>query len=138
MDVAAIRVALANAVSGITGLQHWPYIPGQLVAPAWVAGEVTIDYDRTFRGGQAAGLTEMLIKGRLYAGTADTPTGQAALDAFLAPAGASSIKAAVEADLTLAGTVRTLRVERVHSYAVYTVAGTDYYGAQFDVRVWAL
>ncbi len=137
MDVASIRTALANAVNGISGLQRWAFIPGSLVAPAWVAGEVTIDYDRTFRGG-GAGLTEMVVKGRLYAGTADTPSGQAALDAYLTPSGATSIKAAIEADLTLAGTVRTLRVERVHSYATYTVGGIDYYGAQFDIRVWAL
>jgi len=138
MDVAAIRAALGAACSGITGLQTWPDIPGQIVAPAWVPGEVTIDYDRTFRGGQAAGLTEMVVKGRLYASRADTPGGQSTLDGFLTPSGAKSVKAAIEADLTLAGTVRTLRVERVHSYAVYTVAGTDYYGAQYDVRVWAL
>lgn len=138
MDIKAIRAALANACSGISGLQCCPDIPGQIIAPAWVAGEVTIDYDRTFKGGQAAGLTEMLVKGRLYASTADTPSGQANLDSFLTPSGATSIKAAVEADLTLAGTVRTLRVERVHGYALYTVAGTDYYGAQYDVRVWAL
>jgi hypothetical protein len=138
MDVAAIRAAMAAAVGAISGMQHWPYVPGSIVAPAFAAGEVTIDYDKTFRGGQAAGLTEMLVKGRLYAGTADTPSGQSALDSFLAPSGALSVKAAIEADLTLAGTVRTLRVERVHGYAVYTVAGTDYYGAQFDVRVWAL
>jgi hypothetical protein len=138
MDIAAIRTAMANAVGAIAGMQHWPIVPGSIVAPAFAAGEVTIDYDRTFKGGQAAGLTEMLVKGRLYAATADTPTGQATLDSFLTPSGALSVKAAIEADLTLAGTVRTLRVERVHGYAVYSVGGTDYYGAQFDVRVWAL
>jgi hypothetical protein len=135
-DIAAIRAGMANAVKAIAGMQTWPNIPGSIVAPAFASGEVEIDYDKTFRGG-AAGLAELVVKGRLYAGTADTPAGQAALDSYLAPSGLLSVKAAIEADLTLGGTCKTLRVERVHSYAIYNVGGTEYYGAQFEVRVWA-
>jgi hypothetical protein len=136
MDIAAIRAGLANSCNTISGLQIWPELPGSIVAPAWAAGEVEIDYDKTFRGG-AAGLTELVVKGRLYAATSDTPSGQASLDSYLAPSGPRSIKAAIETDLTLGGTCKTLHVERVHGYAIYAVGGTDYYGAQYEVRVWA-
>lgn len=137
MDIAAIRAALAAAVSAISGMQTWPDIPGAITAPAFAAGEVTIEYDKAFRGG-GGGLVELVVKGRLYAAAADVAGGQKTLDGYLATTGPLSVKAAIEADLTLGGTTRTLHVERVHSYALYTVGGIDYYGAQYDVRVWAL
>jgi hypothetical protein len=137
MDIAAIRAALAAAVGTISGIQTFAYVPDQVVAPAFAAGEVELDYNRTFKGG-GAGLTELLCKGRLYASRVDPAAGQVSLDSYLAPSGAASIKAAIEADLTLGGTCRTLLVERVHAYGQYTIGADEYYGAQFDVRVWAL
>lgn len=135
MDVTAIRTNIATAVGAISGIQTWPFLPDQLLAPAFAAGEVEITYNRTFSVG---GLTELLVKGRLYAGRSDPKTGQNSLDSYLAPTGALSIKAAIEADKTLAGACRTLLVERVHAYGQYMVGADEYYGAQFDVRVWAI
>lgn len=135
MDIAAIRAGLATAVGTIPGVQVLPIVPDQVEPPAFSAGEVEIDYNQTFSTG---GLTVLLCKGRLYSSRADNTAGQTNLDAYLAPTGALSIKAAIEADKTLGGVCRTLRVERLHGYGMYQVGGVDYYGAQFDVRIWAI
>lgn len=132
-NIAAIRAALAAAVDVIPGVQVFGYVPPQIVPPTFAAGEVEISYDQTF-----GGLEELLVKGRLYVSRADDMAGQALLDTFLSHTGASSIKAAIEADKTLGGTARTLRVERLHGYGMWSVAANEYLGAQFDVRVWAL
>lgn len=134
MDIAAIRQALANAVGTIAGVQVHPSVPDSITAPAFGAGEVEIDYDQTFHGG----LTVLLCKGRLYhSRAAGADSDQPAMDAYLMPAGPTSIKAAIEADRTLGGVCQALRVERLHGYATYQVGGVDYLGAEFDVRVWA-
>jgi len=138
MDIAAIRAAVAAAVgSAMSDVQTFGVVPDRIEAPAFSAGEVEIDYDKTFGPG-GTGLQELVCKGRIYASRADVTAGQANLDAYLARTGSRSVKAAVEADRTLGGVCRTLRVERVHGYGRYEVGGVDYYGAQFDIRIWAL
>lgn len=134
MDLAAIRKNMATAVSGIAGLQALPSLVGAIVAPTWISGEPQeIRYHQTFSTG---GLNEILLVGRIYASRADDLAGQQRLDGFLSPTGATSIPAAIEADLTLAGACRTLVVERAHSYGMWTVGGVDYYGAHLDIRIW--
>ena len=136
MDIAAIRAGLAAAVvNSISGMQTMPTVPDRIDPPTFSAGEVEIDYNQTSSVG---GLTVLLCKGRLYSSRADVAAGQANLDGYLAPTGALSIKAAIEADKTLGGACRTLHVERAHGYGRYEVGGVDYYGIQLDVRVWAI
>jgi hypothetical protein len=137
VDIPAIRKALADAVGTIAGVQTFAVVPDQIVAPAFGAGEVEIDYDQAFRGGNA-GLSVILCKGRLYAARAQGAPGQTNLDGYLASSGSQSVKAAIEVDKTLGGACATLRVENVRGYGTYQVGGVDYYGAEFDVRVWAV
>lgn len=135
MDVAALQAAIANAVgSSIQGIQTHPGVPDSIVAPAFSAGEPDpIEYDETF-----GGLVQILFKSRLYAARVDAQAGQAALNGYLGPTGPLSIKAAIQKDRSLGGLSRTLQVERAHGYGAYKVGAEDYYGVQFDVRVWAL
>lgn len=135
MDVPGIRTALAQAAATISGLRGNAYLVDSINPPCWVSGEVDITYNRTFKGG-ASGLAEGMFTGRLYVSRADDRAGQALLDSYLGQDGAASVKAAIETDLTLGGVCKQLIVERVHGYAIYTIAGTDYLGAKFDVRVW--
>lgn len=137
MDIAAIRLGLATAVGTIAGVQTQQVVPDSITPPAWSSGEVEIDFNRTFGAG-GTGLHEILCKGRLYVSRADATAGQINLDAYLAVTGAKSVKAAIEADLTLGGVCRTLRVERMHGYGQYTVGADEYLGAQFDIRIWAI
>lgn len=141
MDVAAVRTGLANAAAVVTyvdpggitrTLRAVPYLADSIQPPTWVSGEVEIEYDLTF----GRGLDVVLVKGRLYTGRGDDLSGQALLDGFLKGSGAGSVKAALEADKTLGGVCKQLHVERVSGYGLYQVAGIDYYGAKFDVKVW--
>jgi len=135
MDFAGIRAGLATAATNVSGLRGMAFLADSIEPPVWVSGEVEISYDRTFRGG-SAGLVEATFTGRLYVSRADDRAGQALLDGYLTPSGSSSIKAALETDVTLGGVCKTLWVERVHGYGLWEVAGTPYMGCQFDVKVW--
>lgn len=139
MDIAAIQQGLATAAATITGLNTFPALPESLNAtPAFAVVEFDLSYDQTFAGGQY-GMVETLFSCGVYTSRGgDAQADRSALVAFLNPSGASSIKAALEADRTLGGACRTLIVERVRgAYRLYTIGGTDYLGAVFDVRVWS-
>jgi hypothetical protein len=135
MDVSGVRQGIADAAATIPGMRGMAYLRDSLEPPVFVAGEVTLDFDKTFRAGRA-GLVEGLFLGRLYVSRADDRTGQERLDSYLLPDGAQSIMAAIESDRTLGGNCKTLHVERIHGYGIYDVAGTSFFGAQFDIRVW--
>lgn len=139
MDPNAIAQGLATAASTIGGgLLTAPAITDSIDAPYFAPTEISFDYDQTFRGGASAGLTECLYVCGIFTSRGDTDAGRALLQGYLAPDGASSLKAAIEADRTLGGAAKALIVERVRgAYRLYTIAGIDYLGAMLDVRVWA-
>lgn len=146
MDHDLVAEALATAAKNVT---YTPAI-GQAAAaltahgfaleslgtlPCFEVGEFDIEFDKTF-GAPGQRLSEVLVTCRVYASRADDRSGHTVLKQLLKAAGATSVKAAIEADRTLGGLVEALRVERVKGYGVYEVAGANYYGARFDVRVW--
>lgn len=135
MDVLGVRKGLATAAATVQGLRGVSNLADAINPPVWVSGEVQLDYNRTFRGG-ASGMVEGLFTGRLYVCRSDDRSGQERLDRYLSESGLLSIKTAIESDTTLAGVCKTLIVERMHAYGLYAVAGVEYYGAHFDVRVW--
>lgn len=59
-----------------------------------------------------------------------------AVDAYLAPTGALSVKAAVEADVTLGGTAHTSRVTGFSDYGTMVISGIEYLGARMTVEAW--
>lgn len=59
------------------------------------------------------------------------------LDKFLAPSGAESIKAAIEADPTLGGAAHFAHVDRVVQYGALVWNGMSFFGAQIVVEVTA-
>lgn len=133
MDVQAIQQGLANAADNITGLMAFPSLPDSIEPPVFAPIELEIEYHQSF-----GGLTQILFTCGVYVSRGDSTTGRAALVGYLAPSGSGSILAALEADKTLGGAAGTLVVERVRgAYRLYTIGGTDYLGANFDVRVWA-
>jgi len=135
MDVQAIQQGLADAADTITGLRCFATLPDSINPPTFATTEVEIDYDKAFGAGS---LTDHLFTCGIFTSRGDSPTGRAALAGYLAPTGAGSVKAALEADRTLTGRAKTLRVERARgAYRLYTIAGIDYLGTMLDVRVWA-
>ena len=142
MDISAVRTALAAAVD-IDGLQSIGYLPDSIDPPIFFAGEVQIGYDQVPEGGY----DEATIACHLYTSSADDKNGQQLLDGYLSRTGPTSIKAALEADITLGGLCTALCLERVTGYTKYRIAALApigsiipsdilYYGARLYVRVW--
>lgn len=132
-SIVAIRDGLAANLGTISGLRAFSYMPDRVSVPAAIVGEVGIDFDLTF----GRGLDQFAITVRVYVSKASDRAGQDKLDGYLAGSGASSIKAAIEADKTLGGAAQTLKVVAVTGYGVYEVGGVDYLGAEFSVVIYA-
>jgi len=62
-------------------------------------------------------------------------TGQDKLDAYLAGSGATSIKAALEADRTLSGAVNTLRVTGAEA-GTYDSQGITFLSYRYRLTLW--
>lgn len=131
-DLEAIHDGLATALDTISGLRVMAGVD-KVSPPAATIGEVEIEFDLAM----GRGLDEFTWKVRVYASRADERSGLSKLNGYLAGSGSLSVKAALESDRTLGGVCEMLRVERVDGYGVYEVAGVQYLGAEFTVRIYA-
>lgn len=131
MDISAVRQGLANNASAIAGLNCYGYVPDSISEPAFVAGQVDVD----FTGAMARGMDTVTVTCRVYVSRADDRAAQKLLDGYLSGSGASSLKAALEADPTLGGACHDVYVERVQGYRWYLFGDTQYLGAELIVRV---
>jgi hypothetical protein len=135
MDINAIHQALADSVADITDLQGYPSLTGKIDPPAFAPYEFEMDYNKAFRPGS---LTAFVLTAGVFVGQGDTDTGRELLTSYLDPTSGTSIKAAVEADRTLGGTVKTVNVDRAYGvFRLYAIGGVDYLGALLDMRIWA-
>lgn len=131
-SLAAIRDGLATRLATISGLEAFDTAPGQVNPPAAVVGgPERIEYDLTY----GRGADTYLISVMVYASRADQSSGQELLDGYLAGAGATSIKAAIEADPTLGGAADTARVTMARNYGGYDLADIKYLGVELLVEV---
>ncbi len=74
----------------------------------------------------------------LVSNAVPTVEAQKDLDEYVSPTGTKSVLAAIEASpQTLVGIVADVVVERVNGYSIYVTETASYFGAEFDVRVWA-
>jgi hypothetical protein len=137
VNIASVRQALADAADTIAGLNCYAYTPNAVAEPAFVVGEVSIDFDEAF----GRGMDRLTVACRVLVSAADDKSGQGNLDAYLAGSGSSSVKAALEAargapgSLALSGAADDLRVMRMSGYRMYQVGDDHYYGAEFTVLV---
>lgn len=143
MDLAAVREALAASLSSIAGLQESPYLLTNPTPPAAQIVIGRINYDRAMH----RGLDEWNFIVRVFVALATDRGAQAKLDTFLQPSGPTSIKAALEADLTLGGLVDDLWVSQCDGEIIFarealTQAGRGsvsgpLLGAEWHVTVYA-
>lgn len=137
MEVEAVFQGLADAAKTITGLRCHPFAPDAVSPPTFFPVELDIAYDQTFRGGMEA----YTVTCRLLVSRSDDRSGQKKLHGYLKPAGATSIKAALEATRTpasgaLGGACHDLQVRKASGYGLYEhPIGTFYLGAEFEVYV---
>lgn len=130
MRVGAVMDELGVALSTIDGLRVFPYGAKRIVPPAAVVGwPDPIRFDETI----ARGLDYMTFPILIATGDLDARSARDVLAAYLDGAGASSVKAALEAGTyTACDSVRATeaRIDPV------TIAGIPYLAAVVDVAVY--
>ena len=139
MDVAAVRAALGRAPANLPAvlgktLTCSAYLPNTVNVPHFYPADVTMGYhhpNNTFNGQPVLEVVCML----LTAEEGNDVGGQQLLDAYISHPASTSIKGALESDLTLGGISRSVFVHDVDGYRLYTVGLVPYYGVRFHVQV---
>lgn len=80
-----------------------------------VMGPDAVEYDLAMQ----RGLDRWTMIVQAFSGSPDSQAAQMNLDNWLAPNGTSSVKAAIEGDITLGGIVQSARVSRSAGYRIY-------------------
>lgn len=136
MDIKAVKQGLADRAALVTPpLNAFGFVPDSIVAPCFFAGEVDIEFDKTF----GRGMDELMVTCYILVGSAFDEPSQALLDGYLKGSGPSSLKAAIQGTpgigQTLNGACDDVHVIRVQAYRSYDLANSKYVGAELVVRV---
>lgn len=130
MVPSTVRANLKTRLATITGLRVYDHVPDSVNVPAAVVGQLDLTFDASFnRGFDNATCTIILIVGRM-----SEQAGQTKLDGYLSGTGSTSVKAAIEADVTLQGAVQTLRVTQATAGTVQ-VSNVDYLAYRYLVEL---
>jgi hypothetical protein len=111
-----IRLGLATNLEAIGDMQQVsPYALPQPTPPSIeiIVGEIL------YHQAMVDGLVQVTMIVRAYVGLALNVPAQQRLDRFLAPSGDESVKAAIEADLTLGGVVDDVTVVSASGHIVF-------------------
>lgn len=128
-----MREAMGTALAAIDDLRVRPIIPSQVTPPMAVIQPQQIEYDLNAQ----RGLNRYTFTVSVFVVKADDRSAQLRVDPYVSPTGDRSVKAALEADRTLAGTVDTLRVTNVSNYAATDANDVLYLAVDFEVEVYA-
>lgn len=131
MNPTSVRTGLAARLDTITGLRCFDYVPDSLSPPAAVVEPIEVVYDEAMaRGLDFYRCYILVIVGRM-----SDRSSQDRLDAYVAGSGASSVKAAIEADKTLGGACSSLQVAAALPRTI-VVSGVDMIAYRFEVEVY--
>lgn len=131
LDVKAIRAALAAAVEAGTGLKCHPRFPGVISPPCAVVIRKATAYDVSMLDVPMSATLGL----RLFL---HYPTGVASmdlLDDYLSPTGVRSIRAAIEANPTLNGTVQLVQMTEAGEESVVEVQEVQYISTDITIEV---
>ena len=131
--VSQVATGLAARLATITGLRTYTYQPEQLNPPFGYPQINRVEYHRAFGGGDVVmDWTVHIVVGRWTDRTAHS-----LLDDFLSYSGAKSVRAAIEADLTLGGVCDTLIVRSGADITSLDAGGAEFLQIQFQLEVHA-
>ena len=129
MTPSSVKAALDTALSTITGLRVFDYVPDGLAPPAAVIEPFEVEFDAAMqRGLDVYTAYVLVIVGRMSERTASDR-----LDVYLAGSGAGSVKAAI--DGTLGGAVASARVTRAEPRTV-VVSGIEMLAYRYEVEIY--
>lgn len=130
IDVRAARRALADALRAVPGLRCHPRMPDTIAPPAAVVLRRETRYNPAVDVG-----ADLTLAVRLYLSISNAEGSQDKLDDYLAPAGTLSLRAAIDADPTLGGTVQWATATGAEAEGLVDVKGMDYISADLIVEV---
>lgn len=131
MNPSQVRDGLKTRLQTITGLRAYDLIPDTVFPPCAVVGQL----DFTFDIDNARGLDQAQVDVLVIVQRFSERAGQDKLDAYLAGSGSTSIKAAIEGDRTLGGTVNTLRVTGAEA-GTYDSQGVTFLSYRYRITIW--
>ena len=131
MTPTGVRQGLTTALDTISGLRCFDYVPDSLAPPAAVVEPLEITYHEAMQNGLTYYRAFVLI----IVGRMADRSSQDRLDAYLTTTGATSVKAALEADRTLGGACSTLAVTAALPRQV-VVSGVEMIGYRFEVDIY--
>lgn len=126
----AVMDAIGVRLATIAGLRVFDFPAESVSVPAAIVAYADIVYDSTY----ARGMDQAVFPVHVLVSTTSDRMARDALEAYRAPTGAKSVKAAV--DGSLGGVVSDARVAR-STVETIEVNGVAYIGATFDVEVFA-
>ncbi len=133
-ELADIRAGIAaNLKTSFPDTQITGYNITNALAPAFEVELDRIVYDMAM----SRGLDEWFFTIRGFAASGTDKAAQMRLDPWLNSTGAQSVKAALEVDRTLGGTVSDARVVGVARMAVFSAGSSNLFGAEWTLRVLA-
>lgn len=131
MDVNAVMDGLGVRLATISGLRVLDYPAENVPVPcAVVSFPGRVEYDSTM----ARGADEATFEVHVLVGRVEARTARDKLAAYMAGSGSSSVKAAIEGDVTLAGAADSLRVTEA-SPVSFQMGGQDLLAATFQIHV---
>jgi hypothetical protein len=132
VTIAAVKTALATRLATISGLHVHATMPGSVTTPAAIVqpgGGQFLAFDQAM----GVGIDDLTLSVLVVVSAGDERIAQTQLDAYLAPTGTGSVKAAVDGDL--GGTVDYATVTGAQNYGLHEIGGTPYWGAELLVSV---
>jgi hypothetical protein len=130
-----IREAIADSLKVIDGLQASAYPLTNPTLPSACVLRGPLEYDQSFAGDHT--LHTLTVKVRVYVADLLDIAASKNLDDYIAPAGVSSIKAAVEADTSLGGLISDLHVTGTNGEQQYVRAsGGALLGSEWNIDLW--
>lgn len=134
-SVDAIANGLKTRLQTISGLRAYAYQPEQLNPPFGFPVLNSVTYHRTMGMGNAT--TQFDFSVYVVTGRWVDRVAHKSLDGFLSPTGASSIRAALEGDLTLGGACSDLIVSTSANISALEQDDAEYLQVSFSVTVYA-
>jgi hypothetical protein len=130
-----IRAGIRTRLATIAGLNVYDYLPDNPATPGATVAPLSgtfVTYNTTFDGN-----TEWTLGVLVIVPNAVDHVSQDALDTYLQPTGASSVKAAIDAGFTLGGVAYYAVVTEARNYGTVTINETPYAAVEFVVMVTA-
>jgi hypothetical protein len=131
--VAQVMTGLKTQLSTISGLRVVDTIPDVINPPVAIPALIEVRY----HGAQQQGMVEHTVTVSLVVARISERTAQQTLYGYLSSSGATSVRAAIEADRTLGGVVQTCIVRSGSNIQSVSVGDQTYLVVDFDVLAYA-